>query len=366
MKAYTSSLLILFLLAFSATCAMAMNKAELIDAVSEGSVGLSKADAKRALEAFISITSKALKKGDRVSLIGFGTFSISKRAARTGRNKDSKKSSAKNVVKFKAGADLSKKVNRALRDNIFHELQSSAQQRSEIQTAVSAIVRPSAVVGEVTEIKKTIEQVEEDAVTSALIVELEEEEGLRRALAATFLDAFRVVVSDVLSRKEPVEIDGFGVFSTGTTGEVGELIACFEADVKFGFEIILGLHEQVQNRMLREAEYLGELTTIIVKEVGKREQATALNRPSYKNFFASGEELRLLGEEYGDADLLKRIGLANKLIAGLNEPFALFFEKDNKDAGTRVRKGMQELKNISQDIRKDIRSIRASMRSKLR
>jgi nucleoid DNA-binding protein len=76
--------------------------------------GLSKADAKRALDAFINTTTKALKKGDRLSLVGFGSFSISKRSARTGRNPQTGKEikiPAKNVVKFKAGAELSKAVN---------------------------------------------------------------------------------------------------------------------------------------------------------------------------------------------------------------------------------------------------------------
>lgn len=90
-----------------------MNKAELIEAIAAES-GLSKADAKRALDAFVSTTSAALKSGDRVALVGFGSFSTSERAARTGRNPQTGKEikiSAKNVVKFKAGADLSGKVN---------------------------------------------------------------------------------------------------------------------------------------------------------------------------------------------------------------------------------------------------------------
>lgn len=75
---------------------------------------VSEADAKRALDAFVKTTTKALKKGDRLSLAEFGTFSISKRSARTGRNPKRGKEiqiAAKNVVKFKAGAELSKAVN---------------------------------------------------------------------------------------------------------------------------------------------------------------------------------------------------------------------------------------------------------------
>lgn len=86
-----------------------MNKAELIDAIASGA-GLTKADAKKALDAFIGATTKALKKGDRVALVGFGSFSVSKREARKGRNPRTGKEitiPAKKVVKFKAGAELS-------------------------------------------------------------------------------------------------------------------------------------------------------------------------------------------------------------------------------------------------------------------
>ncbi|TND08913.1 MAG: DNA-binding protein HU-beta [Bacteroidetes bacterium] len=91
-----------------------MNKAELIDATS-ASAKLSKADAARALDAFIEAVSKSLKKGDKVALVGFGTFSVSKRAARTGRNPQTGKAiqiKAKKVAKFKAGAELAKTVNK--------------------------------------------------------------------------------------------------------------------------------------------------------------------------------------------------------------------------------------------------------------
>lgn len=90
-----------------------MNKAELIDAVAKDA-NLSKADAKRALESLTGNITKSLKKGDKVSLIGFGTWSVSKRAARTGRNPQTGaaiKIAAKTVAKFKAGAALAKTVN---------------------------------------------------------------------------------------------------------------------------------------------------------------------------------------------------------------------------------------------------------------
>ena len=89
-----------------------MNKAELIEAIA-ADAGLSKADSKKALDAFITATTKSLKKGDRVALVGFGSWSVSKRSARTGRNPQTGKEikiPAKKVVKFKAGADLAKKV----------------------------------------------------------------------------------------------------------------------------------------------------------------------------------------------------------------------------------------------------------------
>ena len=90
-----------------------MNKAELIDAIA-AEAELSKTDAKNALEGIIESITKTLKKGDKVSLVGFGSFSVSKRAARTGRNPQTGaeiKIAAKKVVRFKAGAELADKVN---------------------------------------------------------------------------------------------------------------------------------------------------------------------------------------------------------------------------------------------------------------
>lgn len=90
-----------------------MNKAELIDAIAS-EAGLSKADAKKAVDAFVTATSDALKNGERLSLVGFGSFSVSSREARTGRNPQTGKEiqiAAKKVVKFKAGAELEGAVN---------------------------------------------------------------------------------------------------------------------------------------------------------------------------------------------------------------------------------------------------------------
>jgi DNA-binding protein HU-beta len=91
-----------------------MNKAELIEAIASGSK-LTKADSGRALDAFLEATTKALKKGDKLTLVGFGTFSVTKRPARTGRNPKTGKAikiAAKKVAKFKAGAALAKVVNK--------------------------------------------------------------------------------------------------------------------------------------------------------------------------------------------------------------------------------------------------------------
>jgi DNA-binding protein HU-beta len=88
-----------------------MNKAELIDAMASGA-GISKASAASALNSFIDSTSNALKSGDRVALVGFGSFSVTHREARKGRNPQTGKEitiAAKNVVKFKPGSDLNTK-----------------------------------------------------------------------------------------------------------------------------------------------------------------------------------------------------------------------------------------------------------------
>ncbi len=89
-----------------------MNKTEFTEAVAE-EAGLTKADAARALDAMIKTTSKALKKGDTVSLIGFGTFSVKKRAARTGRNP-----ATGETIKIKASKTPSFKAGKAFKDAI--------------------------------------------------------------------------------------------------------------------------------------------------------------------------------------------------------------------------------------------------------
>lgn len=89
-----------------------MNKSELIDAVAAES-GLTKADSKKAIEAFVSSVGNALKKGDKLALVGFGSFSVSDRPARSGRNPKTKETitiPARKVVRFKPGSELSDSV----------------------------------------------------------------------------------------------------------------------------------------------------------------------------------------------------------------------------------------------------------------
>lgn len=90
-----------------------MNRKELVDALAT-KTGSTKADAERAIEALIEIISDTLKTGDSLSLIGFGTFEVRKRAARAGRNPktgEELKIKAANVPAFKAGAMLKATVN---------------------------------------------------------------------------------------------------------------------------------------------------------------------------------------------------------------------------------------------------------------
>lgn len=92
---------------------MRVNKAELIDAIA-ASAGLSKADAGKALDATLAAVTGALKGGDSVSLVGFGTFQVKERAARTGRNPQTGATiqiAAAKVPGFKAGKALKDAVN---------------------------------------------------------------------------------------------------------------------------------------------------------------------------------------------------------------------------------------------------------------
>ena len=90
-----------------------MNKSELVNAIAAGA-GLSKADAKKALDVTLSAIADALKKEEKVALLGFGNFAVTERPARTGINPATKEKieiAAKKVIKFKAGAALADALN---------------------------------------------------------------------------------------------------------------------------------------------------------------------------------------------------------------------------------------------------------------
>ena len=89
-----------------------MNKAELVSAIA-ADAGVTKSVASKVLDSMINNVTESLKKGDKVTLVGFGTFSVIKRKARTGRNPQTGKKikiPAKKVAKFRAGAKLAKAV----------------------------------------------------------------------------------------------------------------------------------------------------------------------------------------------------------------------------------------------------------------
>lgn len=90
-----------------------MNKTELVAAIAD-EAGISKKDAEKALKAFTDVVAEELKKGEKIQLVGFGTFEVSERAARTGRNPQSgeeMKIPASKAPKFKAGKALKDMIN---------------------------------------------------------------------------------------------------------------------------------------------------------------------------------------------------------------------------------------------------------------
>ena len=89
-----------------------MNKSDLVDAIAD-SARLSKADAGRALDALVDTVTGALKNGDAVSLVGFGTFSVRDRAARTGRNPRTGE-----TIQIKASKNPAFKAGKALKDAV--------------------------------------------------------------------------------------------------------------------------------------------------------------------------------------------------------------------------------------------------------
>lgn len=89
-----------------------MNKTELISAIAK-KTGMKQADAKKSVDAFIETITEELKANEKVALLGFGTFSVTEKAARTGLNPRTKEAieiAARKVVKFKAGHELSESV----------------------------------------------------------------------------------------------------------------------------------------------------------------------------------------------------------------------------------------------------------------
>ena len=89
-----------------------MNKTQLIDAVAL-EAGLTKVDARKAVDAFIKTTGEQLKQGEKIALVGFGTFSVLERPARTGRNPQTGAKleiAEKKIIKFKAGSELNDEV----------------------------------------------------------------------------------------------------------------------------------------------------------------------------------------------------------------------------------------------------------------
>lgn len=91
-----------------------MNKTELVEKIAAGA-NLSKADAKKALDPTVAALKDALVAGDKIQLVGFGTFSVNERPAREGINPATKQKiaiAAKKVAKFKAGAELADAVNK--------------------------------------------------------------------------------------------------------------------------------------------------------------------------------------------------------------------------------------------------------------
>jgi DNA-binding protein HU-beta len=103
---------LLYLLHYKIFKKLIMNKAELIAKIADDA-GITKTQANASVDSFVEAVTKTLKSGNKVTLVGFGTFSVSKRAARNGRNPQTGaviKIKAKKVAKFKAGKELSAKI----------------------------------------------------------------------------------------------------------------------------------------------------------------------------------------------------------------------------------------------------------------
>jgi DNA-binding protein HU-beta len=111
-KSFVASKKLIYLLQLKFYKNLIMNKAELIAKIADDA-GITKTQANATLDSFVEAVTKTLKGGGKVTLVGFGTFSVSKRAARNGRNPQTGaviKIKAKKVAKFKAGKELSAKM----------------------------------------------------------------------------------------------------------------------------------------------------------------------------------------------------------------------------------------------------------------
>jgi nucleoid DNA-binding protein len=228
-------------LAFAPGSAVATNKAELIDAIASES-GLSKADTKKALDAFIDTTTKALRKGDRVGLIGFGSFSISKRSARTGRNPQTGKEiriPAKEVTTFRSAPELAAALD--LIPGQGDERRLRAVRRKRARRRRRRDQRPP---GRPDGGRERHRRRDDRRGRAGVVIDAEvlaRESGLSKADSKKALDAFINATTKALRKGDRVGLIGFGSFSiskrsarTGRNPKTGKEIQIpAKKDVKF-------------------------------------------------------------------------------------------------------------------------------------
>ena len=206
-KALTASVAFGTGLAVAPIQASAREKAELIDSIAS-EADITKADAKKALDAFIDTTTKALKKGNRVALVGFGSFSVSKRSARKGRNPQTGKEikiPAKKVVKFKAGDELAAALDLIPGEGDERRLQAGASSRRRGMREDAH--PPNGSDGEGSN------QGQGPPVTIDAEVLARQDEELSKVDAKKAIDAFILVTADKIKRKNRAALAGFGSFS---------------------------------------------------------------------------------------------------------------------------------------------------------
>lgn len=205
-------------MATATSTAAAMSKGELVEAIAS-QPGLSKADSKKALEGFINATTRALKEDGRAAWASFGSFSISKRSARTGRNRQPEtgtEAPPENVVQFKCGDELA-----AALDLLPGEGDERRFKRRETQ-------RQNGTGGPRAESLIDADRLARDA-------------DLPRKTAALFLDAFVIATTKTLKNEDRLSLIGFGSFSiskrsarTGRNPQTGrETQTTGKRDVKF-------------------------------------------------------------------------------------------------------------------------------------